>query len=169
MTDKQRPHPPAPDANGYPQLKLENQLCFPFYAASMLITRKYQPLLDELSITYPQYLVLLILWERGALTVGQISSSLLLNTNTITPLLKRMEKSGLLERKRSDADERQVLVSLSDKGTLLRERAALIPYKLLERIDYPIEKAVSIMKEIKNIIDLLQSDSTYNKSINPKK
>lgn len=137
------------------QLKLENQLCFPFYAASMLITRKYQPLLDELGITYPQYLVLLVLWEHKAFTVGQIASTLMLNTNTVTPLLKRMEKTGLLERKRSETDERQVLVSLSQKGLQLREQAAQIPYKLIQGVDYSAEKALHLMQEINALIAAL--------------
>ena len=93
----------------YEQLKLENQLCFPVYAASRLITREYQPFLDKLKITYPQYLVLMVLWEHGSLPVNDIAKKLILNTNTITPLLKRMEQQGLIIRNRSDKDERKVM------------------------------------------------------------
>ena len=80
----------------YEQLKLENQVCFPIYAASRLITREYQPLLDELGLTYPQYLALMVLWEHDGLPVNEIGHKLLLNTNTVTPLLKRMEAQGLV-------------------------------------------------------------------------
>ena len=108
----------------YEQLKLENQLCFPVYAASRLITREYQPFLDQLKITYPQYLVLMVLWEHDGLPVNDIAKKLFLNTNTITPLLKRMEQQGLIKRNRSEADERKVLVQLTGKGKKLQEKAA---------------------------------------------
>ena len=104
----------------YEQLKLDNQLCFPLYAASRLLIRAYQPFLDKLKITYPQYLVLMVLWEHKELTVTEISKQLHLNTNTLTPLLKRMEKQQILERIRSKEDERVVKIRLTDKGTKLR-------------------------------------------------
>ena len=119
---------------GYEQLKLGNQLCFPVYAASRLITREYQPFLDKLGITYPQYLVLMILWEEDALPVNDIAKKLILNTNTITPLLKRMEKDGIIRRKRSGEDERKVIVQLTGKGRQMQEEAALIPEQLAARL-----------------------------------
>lgn len=112
------------------QLKLENQLCFPIYAASNLITREYQPLLDQIGITYPQYLVLLILWEKDNRSVSEIAKKLFLNTNTITPLLKRMEGQGLIARRRSQEDERRVIVSLTQSGAELQTQAASIPDNL---------------------------------------
>ncbi len=118
----------------YEQLKLENQLCFPFYAASRLITREYQPFLDKLGITYPQYLTLLILWEEDGKAVNDIAKKLLLNTNTITPLLKRMEKQGLIKRERSGTDERKVLVHLTEAGAQMKEEAASIPQELAKRL-----------------------------------
>lgn len=118
----------------YEQLKLANQLCFPVYAASRLITREYQPFLDKLGITYPQYLVLMILWENDCLPVNDIAKKLILNTNTITPLLKRMEKDGIIRRKRSGEDERKVIVQLTGKGRELQEEAALIPEQLAARL-----------------------------------
>lgn len=118
----------------YEQLKLANQLCFPVYAASRLITREYQPFLDKLGITYPQYLVLMILWENDGLPVNDIAKKLILNTNTITPLLKRMEKDGIIRRKRSGEDERKVIVQLTGKGRELQEKAALIPEQLAARL-----------------------------------
>lgn len=115
----------------YEQLKLENQICFPIYAASRLITREYQPLLDELGITYPQYLVLMLLWESDGLSVTEIGERLVLNTNTVTPLLKRMEAQGLISRQRSSEDERQVIVTLTAQGHVLKEEAATIPERLV--------------------------------------
>jgi len=118
----------------YEQLKLGNQLCFPVYAASRLITREYQPFLDRLGITYPQYLVLMILWEEDGMPVNDIAKKLILNTNTITPLLKRMENQGIIRRKRSRQDERKVIVQLTAKGRELQEEASLIPEKLAGRL-----------------------------------
>jgi DNA-binding MarR family transcriptional regulator len=114
----------------YEQLKLDNQLCFPLYAASRLITRNYQPYLDELGITYPQYLVLLVLWENDGLTVNEISRRLILNTNTTTPLLKRLEALGIVKRQRSGDDERRVVITLTAKGRKMEFEAAGIPQKL---------------------------------------
>lgn len=112
-------------------LKLENQICFPFYAISRLITRQYQPYLDELGLTYPQYLVLLVLWEHERMAVNDIAKKLILNTNTITPLLKRMESMELLERNKDKIDERKVIVQLTKKGLTLRKKAVCIPEKLM--------------------------------------
>lgn len=119
----------------YEQLKLENQLCFPLYALSRLITREYQPYFDQIGITYPQYLVFMVLWEQeDGMTVNEISRKLILNTNTITPLLQRMEKLGFVERRRSQSDERKVQVLLTEKGKQLRVQAAEIPLQLATTI-----------------------------------
>ncbi|MFT3753247.1 MAG: MarR family transcriptional regulator [Paludibacter sp.] len=107
----------------YEQLKLENQLCFPLYAASRLVIRAYQDDLDKLGITYPQYLVLMVLWEHKELTVNEISEKLILNTNTITPLLKRMETQQILTRETSTADQRKVIVKLTEHGQAMRIRS----------------------------------------------
>lgn len=112
------------------KLLLDNQLCFPIYAASRLIIRAYQPYLDELGITYPQYLVLMVLWEKDEQPVNDIAKRLLLQTNTITPLLQRMEKQGLIARQKSAADERKVIVSLTEVGVLMFEKALPIPEKV---------------------------------------
>ena len=104
---------------------------FSGYAASRLITRAYQPHLDALGLTYPQYLVLMVLWEKDKLPVNYIAEKLILNTNTITPLLKRMESNGLLIRQRSKEDERKVYIELTEKGMKLREKAASIPRRSL--------------------------------------
>ncbi len=117
----------------YEQLKLDNQLCFRFYTVSRLITQAYGPMLDKLGVTYPQYLVLLVLWEKDAQPVNDIAKRLLLNTNTVTPLLKRMEDEGLLSRKKGTEDARQVIVSLTDKGKDMEEKAMNIPFQLLQK------------------------------------
>jgi DNA-binding MarR family transcriptional regulator len=114
----------------YQQLKLDNQLCFPVYAASRLIIREYQPYLDRLGITYPQYLVLLVLWETDGISVNTIAERLILHTNTVTPLLKRMESQGILKRQRSGKDERKVMVELTETGRSMKSEAAGIPAKL---------------------------------------
>lgn len=146
----------------YEQLKLENQLCFPFYAVSRLIIRAYQDDLDKLGITYPQYLVLMVLWEHQTLTVNEIGEKLILNTNTITPLLKRMEALGLIERIPSDKDQRKVIVSLNEKGKMMREDAANIPYNLIKKLGIETENVdVNEMNEMKsklyNLIQLLKN------------
>jgi DNA-binding MarR family transcriptional regulator len=113
------------------QLYLENQLCFPLYAVSRLTTKLYGPLLKELGLTYPQYLVMLVLWQHGGQSVQQICDRLLLETNTVTPLLKRLEKQQLVVRQRAHHDERVVEVALTPQGDALRKRAATIPMQIL--------------------------------------
>lgn len=143
----------------YDQLKLTNQICFPVYAASRLITREYQPYLDAMGITYPQYLVLMVLWETDGLTVNEISKKLILNTNTITPLLKRMETLGILERKRSTEDERKVVVQLTTKGRNLRVQAAEIPYKLMEGLQnspMTLDDLVGLREKLNALIGFLK-------------
>lgn len=138
------------------QLKLENQLCFPFYSVSRLITRKYQPYLEKIGITYPQYLVLLVLWEEDHLTVNKIAQKLYLQTNTITPLLKRLEIQGIVSRAKSTEDERKVVISLTAKGHEMKNRAAEIPFKLREGIDLPDEELISLRNTLNQMIHLLK-------------
>jgi len=116
------------------KLKLENQICFPIYSVSRLITKAYKPFLDKLGLTYPQYLVLIVLWEDDGLSVNKISDKLMLDTNTLSPLLKRMEKMELLNRRRSSKDERSVEVHLTEQGKQLKSEARHIPEKLLNNL-----------------------------------
>ena len=109
------------------RFKLDNQLCFRLYTASRLITQCYHPLLAERGLTYPQYLVLLVLWEKDAQPVNDIAKRLLLETNTVTPLLKRMEKEGFLVRRKGDKDARQMIVSLTPEGWNLQKELADVP------------------------------------------
>ncbi|TNE31041.1 MAG: MarR family transcriptional regulator [Bacteroidetes bacterium] len=133
------------------ELWLENQICFPLYAGSRLITKLYTPFLQELDITYPQYLVLLVLWKEDAQTVSQISDKLFLETNTITPLLKRMEQKGLIARVRSTADERKVNIVLTSKGLDLREKAECIPNEIVKQSN----KSDVTLEEVMQLKDTL--------------
>ena len=109
------------------EFKLDNQLCFRLYTASRLLTQAYHPLLSKHELTYPQYLVLLILWEKDAQPVNDIAKRLFLETNTVTPLLQRMEKEGVLTRRKGEKDARQMIVSLTKKGKDLHKKLAEVP------------------------------------------
>ncbi len=113
-------------------LMLDKQLCFAIYAAEHAFTRFYKPRLEALGLTYPQYLVLLILWEQDGLTIKQIGQRLFLDTGTLTPLLKRMEAAGHVRRRRDDTDERQVLIWMTEKGRALREKALGVPLQAFD-------------------------------------
>ena len=115
-------------------LRLDRQVCFPLYAASNLLTRLYWPLLDAIGLTYPQYLVMMVLWEHPTRSVGEIAQELHLDTGTLTPLLKRMEAAGLVSRKRDPEDERRVLISLTDTGDALRVEARRVPEVLAAKL-----------------------------------
>jgi len=144
----------------YDQLKLENQLCFPIYALSRLIIREYKPLLDDLNLTYPQYLVLLLLWETDGLAVNDITEKLVLNTNTVTPLLKRMEVQGLITRQRSHEDERRVIVTLTPQGLALRDKAATIPERLVSSLSsntMSVDDLNHMVSQIYKLIDHLSN------------
>lgn len=136
----------------FSQLKLENQICFPLYSVSRLVIQQYKPLLKELEVTYPQYLVLLVLWEKGEVPVKEIAEHLFLETNTLTPLLKRMESHGMVERNRSQIDERSVLISLTQKGKDLQIKAKDIPFQLIDRLSCLALEAQDAI-ELKRILD----------------
>lgn len=114
----------------YDALKIEGQLCFPLYACSREIIKKYKPFLDEMDMTYTQYIAMLVLWDKKHLTVKELGDCLYLDSGTLTPLLKKMEAKGLITRKRSDRDERSLIVSLTEKGESLKEKAVKIPYEV---------------------------------------
>ncbi|UUU22748.1 MarR family winged helix-turn-helix transcriptional regulator [Streptomyces sp. DSM 40750] len=118
------------DAQRHGSLLLDEQLCFALYAAQRAVTAAYRPLLDELGLTYPQYLVMLCLWESGETTVKDLAGALRLDYGTVSPLLKRLESAGLLRRERSPRDERSVSVTLTGRGEQLRDRAAAVPTAL---------------------------------------
>ena len=142
------------------ELKLDNQICFRLYSASRLITQAYTPMLTALGITYPQYLVLMVLWEKDNQPVNDIAHRLILETNTVTPLIQRMEKQGLITRKQGDKDKRQQIVSLTINGKEMEERAyQLIPPAMLGRLaacPLQLNDYQNLAKELDSIINTLK-------------
>jgi DNA-binding MarR family transcriptional regulator len=152
-------HAPAADP-----LRLDVQLCFRLYAASRLITRLYQPLLEPLGLTYPQYIVLMILWEDGPCPVSHVGERALLNTNTLTPLLKRLEQQGLVQRRRRHEDERIVEIHLTEAGRALRTKCACVPAELAARTHYPEEKAEALPELLDELLATLREELFHGSS-----
>jgi len=146
-------------------LKLDNQLCFALYSSSRGITRLYRPLLSEFGITYPQYLAMLVLWEKEPLTVKELGERLFLDSGTLTPLLKRMEKQGLLKRARSQGDERQVLISLTDKGRKLKDKALAIPLRIADQVNISQSEFISLLTSLKKLMRKIDMGGSNNSSI----
>ena len=142
-----------------PSLLLDEQLCFALYAASRRMTAAYRPLLDALDLTYPQYLVMLVLWEQDGLTVRELGERLQLDSGTLTPLLKRLEQAGLLGRRRRRSDEREVEISLTDAGRTLRERAAEIPRCMAEKLCMSVDAFKQLRDELKKLATQLASST----------
>jgi DNA-binding MarR family transcriptional regulator len=142
------------------ELQLDNQICFRLYTAARLITQAYTPMLTELGITYPQYLVLMVLWEKDNQPVNDIAHRLLLETNTVTPLLQRMEKLGIVSRKKGELDKRQQIVSLTQKGKEMEEKAyELIPAgmgKQLSACPLKLEDYQKLAEQLDSIINTLK-------------
>ena len=148
------------------QLKLENQLCFRLYSASRLMMGAYHPYLDPLGITYPQYLVLLVLWEQDKQPVCDIGKRLLLDTNTMTPLLQRMEKAGLITRTRGKEDTRQRIVSLTKQGKALYEQAQHIPESMTKAVMASEEELKQILQMIPSLDKLIEELKKLNNRTN---
>jgi DNA-binding MarR family transcriptional regulator len=136
-------------------LKLDNQLCFALYAASLAMTKLYKPLLDELGLTYPQYLAMLVLWERDGLAVSELGRRLSLDSGTLTPLLKRLEAAGLVSRLRAVDDERRVHIHLSAAGRRLKARAAKVPACILAATQCPLPEVVRLTQELHRLRERL--------------
>lgn len=134
-------------------LKLDNQLCFAIYACSREITKLYQPYLDKLGVTYSQYLVLIVLWEREECTVKELGEALYLDSGTLTPLLKRLQNAGLIDRKRSTQDERKVLISLTTEGSALQEKALTVPGCFQEKMGMTHEQFGSLLLQFNDLLD----------------
>ncbi len=128
----------------YEALKLKNQICFPLYACSREIIKQYKPYLDRIDLTYTQYIAMLVLWERRQVNVKELGECLYLDSGTLTPLLKKMEAKGLVTRARSDKDERNLIVRVTDKGMALRDEALEIPGAMGESIDLDQEEATQL-------------------------
>ena len=134
-------------------LALDNQLCFALYSASLAMTKTYKPLLDKIGLTYPQYLVMLVLWQEEDLLVKSIGEKLFLDSGTLTPLLKRLEASGLILRTRDLQDERQVRITLTKEGRSLKRRAQDIPAQVLCASGQPVDALVSLRSQLALIRD----------------
>ena len=132
-------------------LRLDNQLCFALYGAANRMTRLYRPILEALGLTYPQYLAMLVLWEQSPRTVGALGDALDLDSSTLTPLLKRLEAGGLVERRRDPEDERRVIVALTDKGRALRDQAETVPEQLFCALDMPLEALETLRERLKTL------------------
>ena len=137
-------------------LRLDDQLCFALHAASRAVTAAYQPLLDELGVTYPQYLVLLVLWEEDVARVSRIGERLFLDSATLTPLLKRLEARGLVERVRSADDERVVEIHLTRAGRDLKKRAGEVPRTLVRRSKLTVDDVARLRNELQNVTRTLR-------------
>lgn len=137
--------------------RLGNQLCFPLYVISKEITGLYRPFLDELDITYPQYLVMMVLWENDGLTVNQIGEKLYLDSGTLTPLLKRLESKHLITRQRKKEDERVVEVFLSEAGTLLKQKACEIPRKIQEKLNLTENDLAELKETVQKILNKIEN------------
>ncbi|RYF65218.1 MAG: MarR family transcriptional regulator [Comamonadaceae bacterium] len=138
-------------------LKLDNQLCFAVYSTSLAMTRLYKPLLDKLDLTYPQYLVMLALWEDDGAMVSELGARLSLDSGTLTPLLKRLEAAGLVARVRDVADERRVHIMLTAAGRKLKARAASVPGCLLSASQCSIAELVGLTQQLKTLRDRLKA------------
>ena len=130
----------------YAALRLDRQLCFPLYACSREIIKQYKPFLDELDLTYTQYIAMMVLWEKESVTVKELGEALYLDSGTLTPLLKKMEAKGLLSRRRSEEDERNLIVSLTRAGRALKDRALAVPERMAACVGLEPEEAEELYR-----------------------
>lgn len=140
-------------------LKLDNQLCFAIYACSRSLTRLYRPLLKKLGVTYPQYLVLMVLWETNQKSVTELGERLFLDSGTLTPLLKRLENNGIVQRVRSKQDERKVVVEITKKGMALKKKAYEIPEKMFCQSGLTIEEFFRMKSDLERLVERIQKQN----------
>ena len=151
------------DCDYHEAMKLKNQMCFPLYAASRHVISLYTPWLKPLGLTYTQYIVFLVLWERDGLTVGELCEKLMLDNGTLSPLLKKMQRTGYVERRRSPDDDRMVVVTLTEEGKALQEKAKDIPAKVGDCIGLPAEKARALYALLYELLDNQNAKGAENK------
>jgi DNA-binding MarR family transcriptional regulator len=147
--------PDTDPAEGEDLLRLDHQVCFPLYAATNLMQRLYRPLLEPLGLTYAQYLVMLLLWAQAPMSVGKLRACLHLDIGTLSPLLKRMERSGLITRRRDADDERRVLVALTPLGCALRDRARSIPAELSRKTGMRPRQVDDLRERVQTLVTQL--------------
>lgn len=145
-------------SNKYDVLKLENQICFPLYACSKEIVRLYKPFLDEIDLTYTQYITMMVLWEHKTINVKDLGKYLLLDSGTLTPLLKKLEQKGLITRERSKEDERVVNVIISEAGEALKEKAVEIPEKIVSCVKLPQEEAMQLYRILHKLLLAIEEE-----------
>lgn len=137
------------------QLKLSNQLCFPLYACAKEIVRAYTPLLEPLGLTYTQYIAMMVMWEHKSITVKEMGQLLYLDSGTLTPMLKKMEKAGWLKRRRSSEDERLVILNITEAGERLQEQAAEVPLKMQSCVKLCSEDAMQLYRLLRELMNTL--------------
>lgn len=142
--------------DSFDPLKLENQLCFPLYACAKEIVKAYKPYLDELDLTYTQYITMMVMWEHRELCVKEVGEYLYLDSSTLTPLLKRLEEKGYVTRRRSEKDERDLIVAVTPDGMALRERALSVPAKLAACVDLEPDKAGQLYGILYEVLERLK-------------
>lgn len=140
----------------YDSLKLENQLCFPLYACSKEITRRYKPFLSKLDLTYTQYITMMVLWETRELSIKELGDKLFLDSGTLTPLLKKLESKGYLTRNRSVKDERNLIIKITDKGMALREEALAVPQEIRSCVSLTDDEAAALFKLLHNFMNTIE-------------
>ena len=144
--------------DAYECLKLENQICFPLYACSKEVVRRYRPVLDELDITYTQYITMMVLWEYGASSVSELGQRLFLDSGTLTPVLKSLEAKGYVTRQRSKEDERSVTIALTEEGRELRERAVKVPEAVRSCVSMDAEKLKVLYGLLYELLDQFKEE-----------
>ena len=138
-------------------LKLESQLCFPLYACAKEIVRRYNPLLEPLGLTYTQYIAMMVMWEHKSISVKEMGKLLFLDSGTLTPMLKKMEKAGLIRRKRSEDDERVVIVTITEKGEKLHDDASLVPVRMSGCVTLETEEAMQLYNLLHKLMKTFKS------------
>ena len=142
--------------NKYDALKLSQQLCFPLYACSRETIKLYKPYLDELGLTYTQYITMMVLWEHKAMTVKALGQELYLDSGTLTPLLKKLEEKGLVTRRRSDLDERNLIVTITEKGEAMRDQALHIPGEMAKCVNLPNEDIRDLYRMLHQLLEFVK-------------
>ena len=140
-------------ADKYDSLKLENQLCFPLYACSKEVVKRYKPFLDKIDLTYTQYIAMMVMWEHKSVNVKELGEYLFLDSGTLTPLLKTLEKKGFVTRERSKEDERNLIVKVTDKGLKLRDEAVKVPMEMSGCIKFEKEDAAQLYRLLHKMLD----------------
>ena len=144
------------DNEKYEALRLDNQLCFPLYACAKEIVRRYKPFLDEIDLTYTQYIAMMVLWEEKEINVKDLGGRLYLDSGTLTPVLKRLEQKGLISRQRDDKDERMLIVSITQEGEALKEKAVEIPYKMAGCVKLDAQEAKELYEILHKLLNIFE-------------